>query len=156
LKDAIKRGLLVSLPALMLAVVIIMAGSKVTELRAELKAQAGELEELQERNGKLVRELLMNAARANTLEDEAQDMRAELGVQRVAAMEEHQRAVFWYKWQHSKNGPHCARALRLMGEYEKDAVVCGTPDHVATPSMRWWCEERQKRIETNTNKVELR
>lgn len=79
---------------------------------------------------------------------------------------EHKRATFWYKWQHAKNGPHCFRALRLMEQYEIDAQWCteNMPENtvqaecgpLTTPSIHWWCDQRLKIIETNTNKVEMR
>jgi hypothetical protein len=74
-------------------------------------------------------------------------------------LEEQKRAKFWYQWQHAKNGPQCARALRLMEVYERDAEVCssGTPEQgfKQVPSLNWWCHERQQKIQEDTNKVEL-
>ncbi len=74
---------------------------------------------------------------------------------------ERRRAEFWYKWQHSKNGPHCFRALRLVEQYEKDTQLCKGPIASAygddvVPSLRWWCTVRMETIERNTNKVEAK
>ena len=93
------------------------------------------------------------------LTKENKRLRNEIDLCHRSAMEEHQRAEFWYQWQHAKNGPHCARALRLVDAYEKDAAQCpkvNNPDYrYATPSLSWWCDVRQKKIEEDTNKITL-